>query len=84
MYASTSVGQAAQIRQLNAELHIEGNPEVIISLHQFMSKVHFIAPKSVTATQKQKLEEIAKTSGKVMFFGDLKSYSEKVKVGLSR
>jgi hypothetical protein len=49
-----------------------------------MNRFHFINTPNVDQIQRMKVEELAKTSGKVLFFQDVKSYAEKIKSALSR
>ncbi|CDW73719.1 UNKNOWN [Stylonychia lemnae] len=86
MYCTTKTGQIAQIRQLGSELHIESDIEVIENLHQHLSKFHLIYPqKSQYDTGLlKKIEEFVRTSTKVMFFTDIKSYTERIKAALSK
>jgi hypothetical protein len=51
-----------------------------------MNRFHFINSGDTARDpiQKMKIEELAKTSSKVLFFQDVKSYSEKIKSALSR
>ncbi len=61
-----------------------GDGEVVQSLHQHLSKFHFIGNRDSNPVSRQKAEDIAKNSNKVLCYQDIKSYTEKIKAALSK
>ena len=78
MFSGSEAGQVAQIRHLDANLHIERDVVIARQLVRHMNKFHLVGGNDAGVS-----EFVSSNKDKVLYFKDAKSYVDKIRSALN-